>query len=132
MAFRAPDNSVHFANYAPAVPSISFFAVLGAVAKQVVAGVTEIFIRRPDDRVRYFTLNGAGTGIATSTLTGVFATRLRDTRFTLGPGIIDQVAILKGQGGLFVSQNNGAGDAIASFYNTGFFAKNVKGYAKFP
>jgi hypothetical protein len=131
MAFRAPDNSVNFANFSSAGPSISFFPVPGAAAKQVVAGVTEIFIRRPTDRVQYYTLNGAGTGISSSTLTSHFATLLRDTRFTAGPGVIDQVAMLKGQQ-LFVSQNNGAATAIASFFNTGFFAKNVLGYAKFP
>ena len=76
-------------------------------------------------------MNGSGTGIASSTQLNVFPTLLRDTRFTLGPGVIDQVAILNGQR-LLVSQNNGGGDAIASFFNTGFFANRVAGYAKFP
>jgi hypothetical protein len=56
---------------------------------------------------------------------------LRDTRITLGPGVIDQIAILKGRR-LFVSQNDGPGSAIASFFNTGFFARTVAGYTKFP
>jgi len=129
MAFRTPDNRVLFGN--PAGPSIDFFDVPGALAKQVVAGVTEIFIIRPNGQFQYFTLNGSGTGIASSTQLNVFPTLLRDTRFTLGPGVIDQVAILLGQR-LLVSQNNGGGDAIASFFNTGFFAKDVAGYTKFP
>ena len=87
VAFRALDNSVHFANFAPGAPSSlsTFIAVPDAVATQVVAAVTEIFIRRPNDRVQYFTLNAAGTGITSSPLTDMFASKLRDTRFTLGP-----------------------------------------------
>jgi hypothetical protein len=120
VAFRALDNSVHFANFAPGAPSSlsTFIAVPDAVATQVVAAVTEIFIRRPNDRVQYFTLNAAGTGITSSPLTDMFASKLRDTRFTLGPGVIDQIAAVKGHR-LFVSQNNAGGDAIASFFNTG-------------
>lgn len=131
MAFRNLDDGVRFANFNPVSRALSFFDVPGAVAEQVVAGVTEIFIRRPSDRVQYFTLNGSGTGIASSVSTGAFATELRDTRFTLGPGVIDQIAILKGRR-LFVSQNNGGGDAIDSFFNTGFFVKKVAGYPRFP
>jgi hypothetical protein len=133
VAFRALDNSVHFANFAPGAPSSlsAFMDVPGAVAKQVVAGVTEIFIRRPNDRVQYFTLNAAGTGIASSPLTGMFAAKLRDTRFTLGPGVIDQISAVNGHR-LFVSQNNAGGDAIASFFNTGFFVEKVGGFDKFP
>ena len=124
-------NSVHFADFAPATPAVTFVDVPGARAKQVVAGVTEIFIRRPSNLVQYLTLNGAGTGITSTTSAGVFATQLRDTRFTLGPGVIDQIAIVKGQR-LFVSQNDGSGTAIASFFNTGHFVKNVVGHARFP
>jgi hypothetical protein len=132
MAFRSPDDSVHFVNFAPAGPSLSsFMDVPGAVAEQVVAGVTEIFIRRPSDRVQYFTLAGTGTSIASSTSTGFFATQLADTRWTLGPGVIDQLAVLKGQR-LFVSQNDGSGAMIASFFRTGFFVRRVAGFPKFP
>jgi hypothetical protein len=133
VAFRALDNSVHFANFAPGAPSSlsTFIAVPDAVGTQVVAAVTEIFIRRPNDRVQYFTLNAAGTGITSSPLTDMFASKLRDTRFTLGPGVIDQIAAVKGHR-LFVSQNNAGGDAIASFFNTGFFVEKVGGFDKFP
>ena len=133
VAFRALDNSVHFANFAPGAPSSlsTFIAVPDAVATQVVAAVTEIFIRRPNDRVQYFTLNAAGTGITSSPLTDMFASKLRDTRFTLGPGVIDQIAAVKGHR-LFVSQNNAGGDAIASFFNTGLFVEKVGGFDKFP
>jgi len=40
MAFRTPDNRVLFGNYRPAGPSINFFDVPGALAKQVVAGAS--------------------------------------------------------------------------------------------
>jgi hypothetical protein len=81
--------------------------------------------------VQYFTLAGTGTSIASSTSTGFFATQLADTRWTLGPGVIDQIAVLKGQR-LFVSQNDGSGAMIASFFRTGFFVRGVAGFPKFP
>jgi hypothetical protein len=137
LAYRAPDSSVHWMNYNPAAGTVAHFDVKDTngkpvKARQVVAGVTEIFIRDLTNQVRYYTLDGAGTGVVGETKTGQVATRLADTRFTLGPGVIDQIAITDRRGNLLVSQNTGSGAAIASFFDTGFTAKTVLGYNAFP
>lgn len=133
MAYIQPNSTLHFMNYAPATHTVSLLAdIPGVKAQQVEAGVTEIFIRDFHDQVRYYTLNGSGTGIAAETKTGVLAVDLRVTKWTLGPGVIDQIAIIKASRRLFVSQNDGGGSAIASFFDTGFLADDVQGYAAFP
>jgi hypothetical protein len=137
LAYRAPDSSVHWMNYNPGAGTVAHFDVKDTngkpvKARQVVAGVAEIFIRDLTNQVGYFTHDGTGTAVSKETKTGQVATRLVDTSFTIGSGVIDQIAVSDRRGNLLVSQNNAGGTDIDSFFDTGFSARTVLGYNAFP
>jgi hypothetical protein len=65
-------------------------------------------------------------------VTAAFASDIEVTTSSLSAAPIDQIAILDGARRLYISQNDGGGTAIASFFFTGFIVNDVEGYTMNP
>jgi hypothetical protein len=132
MAYRAPDGSAHYLRFTPGATTVDTVDLPVAFARQVVAGVNEIFIRDRANRVLVFQQDAGGTTVTPVTVPPMTAARIVVTRFSAVAFPIDQIALVTAGGQLLVSQNNAGGTAIASFYNTGFFVRSVLGVPEFP
>jgi hypothetical protein len=132
LAYRAGDNAVHYLRYGSAPTATVGYVSVGAFAVQVVAGSNEIFSRDFNNQVVYFRMDTGGNSVTTFA-TGAYGSRIEVTRQSPNSLPIDQLALLDGNGRLYVSVNtSGAGDTIESFFDTGLVANDVDGFSKYP